>query len=29
MEELGMILDVSHANEKTFWDICKVATKPL
>nr|WP_317333800.1 dipeptidase [uncultured Romboutsia sp.] len=29
MEELGMILDVSHANEKTFWDICKVATKPF
>ena len=29
MEELGMIVDVSHANEKTFWDICKVATKPI
>lgn len=29
MEELGMILDVSHANEKTFWDICNVATKPF
>ena len=29
MEQLGMILDVSHANEKTFWDICKVATKPF
>ena len=29
MEELGMILDVSHTNEKTFWDICKVATKPF
>ena len=24
-----MILDVSHTNEKTFWDICKVATKPF
>ena len=29
MEELKMVLDVSHANEKTFWDICKVATKPF
>lgn len=29
MEKLGMVLDVSHANEKTFWDICKVATKPF
>jgi len=29
MENLGIILDVSHANDKTFWDICKVATKPI
>jgi len=29
MEDLGIILDVSHANEKTFWDICKIATKPF
>lgn len=29
MEKLGIILDVSHANEKTFWDICKIATKPF
>lgn len=29
MEQLGIILDVSHANEKTFWDICKVAKKPF
>jgi membrane dipeptidase len=29
MEELGIILDVSHANDKTFWDIYEVATKPL
>lgn len=28
MEKLGMIVDVSHANEKTFWDINKIATKP-
>lgn len=29
MEELGIILDVSHANDKTFWDIYDVATKPI
>ncbi len=29
IEDLGIILDVSHANDKTFWDICKVATKPI
>ena len=29
LEQLGMIVDVSHANDKTFWDICNVATKPF
>jgi len=29
MESLGMIVDVSHANEKTFTDICEHATKPF
>lgn len=29
LEELGMIVDVSHANDKTFWDIYNVATKPF
>jgi len=29
IEQLGMILDVSHANEKTFWDIYKTAEKPI
>lgn len=29
MEDLGIILDVSHANDKTFWDIYKVANKPI
>ena len=29
MEELGMIVDVSHANEKTFWDICAHTQKPF
>ena len=29
IEELGMIIDVSHANEKTFWDIYNNTTKPF
>jgi len=29
LEDLGMIVDVSHANEKTFWDICNISTKPI
>lgn len=29
VEDLGMILDLSHANDKTFWDIYDVATKPI
>lgn len=29
MENLGMIVDVSHANEKTFWDIYENTTKPI
>lgn len=29
LEELGIIVDVSHANDKTFWDICDIATKPF
>lgn len=29
MEKLGMIIDVSHANEKTFWDIYENTTKPF
>ena len=29
MESVGMILDVSHANDKTFWDIYNVAEKPF
>ncbi len=29
LEQLGMLVDVSHANEKTFWDINEIATKPL
>jgi len=29
MEELGILIDVSHANEKTFWDIYEKTTKPF
>lgn len=29
MEELGIIIDVSHANDKTFWDIYEKTTKPF
>lgn len=29
MESLGMILDVSHANDKTFWDVYNATTKPF
>lgn len=27
MEELGMILDISHLNEKSFWDVVRCARK--
>lgn len=29
MNELGMVIDVSHANEHTFWDILNVSEKPV
>ena len=29
MNELHMIVDVSHANEKTFWDILETSTQPI
>lgn len=29
IQKLDMILDVSHANDKTFWDIAQVAEKPF
>lgn len=29
MEKIGMAIDVSHANEKTFWDICEIASSPI
>lgn len=29
MNELNMIIDVSHLNEKTFWDIIRLTKKPI
>ena len=29
MNELGMMVDVSHAGEQTFWDVISVTTKPI
>ncbi len=29
MNELGIIIDVSHISEKSFWDIIKISRKPV
>jgi membrane dipeptidase len=29
MNELGMMVDISHVGEQTFWDITKTSTKPI
>ena len=29
MEALGMLVDVSHVSDSTFWDVIAVATKPV
>lgn len=29
MNELGIMVDVSHVGEQTFWDITKITTKPI
>ncbi len=29
MNELGMMVDVSHIGEKTFWDVMEITTKPV
>lgn len=28
-ERLGVVVDVSHLNRETFWDVAKIATKPF
>ncbi|MBI1803950.1 MAG: membrane dipeptidase [Ignavibacteriae bacterium] len=29
MNELGMMIDISHVGEQTFWDVMKVTRKPV
>ena len=29
MNKLGMMVDVSHVGEQTFWDVMKITTKPV
>lgn len=29
MNELGILIDVSHLSEKSFWDVCKLSQKPV
>lgn len=29
MNELGILVDVSHLSEKSFWDVTKISTKPI
>lgn len=29
MNELGMLVDVSHVGERTFWDVMQTTTKPV
>lgn len=29
MQEKGMLVDLSHADEKTFWDCIKISAKPI
>jgi membrane dipeptidase len=29
MNELGMMIDISHVGEQTFWDVINMTTKPI
>ena len=29
MEQLGMVVDVSHLNDPGFWDVARVARRPF
>ena len=29
MNELGMMIDVSHLGDQSFWDVIKISTKPI
>lgn len=28
-QKLGMLIDISHSNEKTFWDVVNLSTQPI
>ncbi len=28
-EKLGIVVDLSHISDKSFWDVCEIATKPF
>lgn len=29
MNDIGMIIDISHLNENGFWDVCNITRKPI
>ena len=29
MNQLGMLIDISHAGDQTFWDVIKLSSKPI
>ena len=29
MNELGMLIDISHSGDQTFWDVIKITNKPI
>ena len=29
MNELGMMIDMSHLGDQSFWDVIKITTKPI
>lgn len=29
LESMGILLDVSHLNERSFWDVAKITSKPI
>lgn len=29
IEDLGIVIDVSHLNDKSFWDVVKISKKPI
>lgn len=28
-QKLGLVIDVSHCSERTFWDVCDIAERPI